>query len=244
VEEPPAPPEEDDGLWPHVEPPSHVQKLVPVHHEHGGDPETPAFEDRVPGATPSAHTGAPLTMRIRIDLAPAAKLKVMLEREWQGAGLQLADEDLVLRAIARAAQEDDRLRLLGNTAGLRYPVADGATVIAIENADRGSLHDAVTARMTGNSNGTGETACAWLLTTVARFGIDEATPELTHNRPVAFAMGVPSPSWTMADGAPVPTTTVTLCVAHEPAAVTAWAAARLLARVRELMGDPYALLGD
>jgi pyruvate/2-oxoglutarate dehydrogenase complex dihydrolipoamide acyltransferase (E2) component len=206
-----------------------------------------AAHERPTEATPewqSAITyvvAAPLVVRGSVRLTELRKMCEQLSREWRDSGIVPRNEDLVLRAAARAALGNPAVAGIGDDAALVTPAPGEDHVAVLRGAGRGALREQVS-RLTAAANRDEQPAFAFTVSTFADFGIDEAVPVLPDGHVFAFAMGATRPGNAMEDGIPAPVMTLTL--AYSPDRMSQGDAAALFARVRELIEAPYALLAD
>lgn len=174
-----------------------------------------------------------LMMRARVELAEARKLEEQLAREWRASGISPAFEDVLVRAVARALDEGG----FGGGVVLRW-FEDGCEQwAALHGAAVLPFREAVEFIRSG-TGGAHDAGC--VITTYA--GIDEATPAPPDE--AFFALGVGDEArdvrWDGRRRMMVPVVTLTL--AFDGSRVSEFAAARFLARVRDLVEAPYALL--
>lgn len=184
---------------------------------------------------------APAALRGTVRLTELRKLSDQLGREWRDSAPAPRNEDLVLRAAARAILESEVLAEIGDSAGLVVPGRNEDILKVLPGAARGSLRERVAMLATAGEAGA-ETPCSFTVTTFATYGVDDAIPVIPEGHVLAFAMGATRPGSTMEDGIPAPVMTLTL--AYLPDRITQGEAATLFARVRELVEAPYALLAD
>jgi pyruvate dehydrogenase E2 component (dihydrolipoamide acetyltransferase) len=173
-----------------------------------------------------------LTMRSAIDLTEAHKLRAQLGREWQGDAP--GNEDVVVRAAGRALAE------LGadGSVTLRTFAGGHARSALLRDAGRVPFREAVAELHSGADAGEAEAACV-----VSLFEeVDEAEPLLTNGASFAFAIGGERTTVRWEGERAVPAATLTLTLSCDPDRVEPFEAARFLARVRELVESPYALL--
>ena len=183
----------------------------------------------------------PLILRGTIRMTEARKLCDQLGREWRDAPARPENEDLVLRAIARAAAERELALPDGGVAGLVIPLAGGDRMAILSGAARGSFKEQV-ARLDQSSREASYADCGITLVSFRHFGIEEATPLLPEGHSVAFAMGALR-AGSLAEG-DVPVPVMALTMAYNPDALSMGDAALLFARAGELIEAPYALLAD
>ncbi|MCZ2108615.1 MAG: hypothetical protein LC118_03470 [Dehalococcoidia bacterium] len=174
-----------------------------------------------------------LMMRVRVQLAEARKLEEQLAQAWSEAGLSPAFEDVLVRAVGRALAEGG----FGGGIVLRW-FEDGCEQwAALHGAAELPFREAVEAIRSGTGSAQ-DAGC--VITTYA--GIDEASPGAPGD--AFFALGVGDEArdmrWDGRRRMMVPVVTLTL--AFDGSRVSEFAAARFLARVRELVEAPYALL--
>lgn len=204
------------------------------------DPETapspiPSEAERTWALARPMH-GQVLTMSTSVNLSEALKMRDQLTREWRLQGLRPGLEDIALRAVARALAQ-----LPGEPEGIVSisHVVDGVEEVrALPGAAFRPFRDAVNALPDGEPAPIGCVVTSYLDT-----AIDSATPRLLQGHRIAIALGAErqQPAWT---GDFVPTAVSTLSIAFEAAAIPDAAAGVFIARVRELMESPYALLAD
>lgn len=183
----------------------------------------------------------PLILRGTIRMTEARKLCDQLGREWKEAPARPENEDLVLRAVARAAAERDLAPPDGGAAGLVIPLAGGDRIAVLRGAGRGSFKEQV-ARLNQSSRDSSYADCGVTLVSFRHFGIEEATPLLPEGHSVAFAMGALRPGAAAEGDVPVPVMVLTM--AYNPDVLSMGDAALLFARTGELVEAPYALLAD
>jgi pyruvate dehydrogenase E2 component (dihydrolipoamide acetyltransferase) len=189
-----------------------------------------------PGARqPVAVAGAARYLRVCVDLREAHKMRGHLAREWHG--VEPRDEDVLVRAAARVLAEAGR----GDSIALVVPEREGERSSALGSAAALPFRAAVEALAAGWGTSPGGPH-AFEIVSFDEWGLDEAVPELRDGRPLALSAGAVC-QWAIVEGGAVvaaPVTTLTL--AYDPAVVGAGEAAWFLARVRELVEAPYALL--
>ena len=183
----------------------------------------------------------PLVLRGTIKMTEARKLCDQLGREWREAPARPENEDLVLRAIARAAAERELAGNDGGIAGLVIPLAGGDRIAILRGAARGSFKEQV-ARLDQSSRDATYGDCEVTLVSFRHFGIEEATPFLPEGHSVAFAMGALRPGTNPEGDMPLPVMVLTMV--YNPDALSMGDAALLFARTGELIEAPYALLAD
>ena len=79
------------------------------------------------------------------------------------------------------------------------------------------------------------------MTSFVPFGLEEGTPPLPQGHPFALGIGA---SRVVHEPEVAPMPVMTLVLAYTPELIAVGQAARLLARVRELLEAPYALFAD
>jgi pyruvate/2-oxoglutarate dehydrogenase complex dihydrolipoamide acyltransferase (E2) component len=175
-------------------------------------------------------------MSTTVTLSEALKMRDQLTREWRTQGLRPTLEDIALRAVARALAElpGD----LEGTVSLSQVVDGVAEVRALPGAAFRPFRDAVNALPDGEAAPVGCIVTSYLDT-----AIEVATPRLLQGHRIAVALGAErqQPAWT---GDFVPTPVSMISIAFEAATIGDAEAATFIARVRELMESPYALLAD
>ncbi|MEZ4481547.1 MAG: hypothetical protein R3B97_10410 [Dehalococcoidia bacterium] len=205
--------------------------------------DTAGFEGPAPWGDPASVYIAPppLVLRGTIKMTEARKLCDQLGREWREAPARPENEDLVLRAIARAAAERELAGDDGGIAGLVIPLAGGDRIAILRGAARGSFKEQV-ARLDQSSRDATYADCEVTLVSFRHFGIEEATPFLPEGHSVAFAMGALRPGTNPEGDVPLPVMVLTMV--YNPDALSMGDAALLFARTGELIEAPYALLAD
>ncbi len=191
------------------------------HSELGAAPETP---DAVQAA---------LSMRVTVDLVETHKLRAQLGREWRDADLSPTNADVVVRAVGRAAIE------FGGDGSVALRTFDGEQARAVMLRDAGLVpfRQAVL-ELRKNEPGPIDAACI-----VSLFeDVDEAEPPLEPGSSFALAIGGERSAVRWDGERAGPGAELTLTLRCDPALVEPFEAARFLARVRELVEAPYALL--
>jgi pyruvate/2-oxoglutarate dehydrogenase complex dihydrolipoamide acyltransferase (E2) component len=189
-------------------------------------------------------SGAPLFIRVAIDVSEATKMREQLTREWWGSNIRPTDQDVVLRAIARALHESAAFRRRTDVVGLRPLAGSSRTVHLLADAATRPFRDAVASLAALRATPGADMGCLCTLTDFGEFELDDAVPALPAGQPLAFAMGVVRDAVRF-DGETVRRASqIVLTLSYDPDAMPEGAAARLLARVRELVEAPYALLAD
>jgi pyruvate/2-oxoglutarate dehydrogenase complex dihydrolipoamide acyltransferase (E2) component len=167
-----------------------------------------------------------LNMTVLLDMTEAARMRSVCQREWEADGLVPLMEDVLLRGIAHSITEhvDDAA-----TAGLLIAGMESDVAVALNEPAARAFKTVVQERVDGGNSSF--EAADWILVSVAAAGVTSATPRLDGARTVAFACG-------HIDDADK----LILTMAYDPARMGEGAAARLLARVREVVQAPYAML--
>lgn len=174
-------------------------------------------------------------VRVRADLREVHKMRAQLAREWKP--VEPRDEDVVVRAVARVLAEAD----LSDSIALIVPERDGMRSSVVAEASSTPFRTAVEALAAG-WEAPFEDDHAFDVVSFGEWGIDEGAPELRDGRPLALSVGAVR-AWAIVEGDQVvPAPVVTLTLAYDGWTVTAGQAAWFLARVRELLEAPYALL--
>ena len=242
---PPREPVFDSAAGPDFPPGSLVSfdppEAAPEHHEvptaEEPTPPSPAQE-----APPTADVGKrrpeTLKLRVQVNFSEVRKLCEQLAREWRAEGLKPADEDVVVRAFARAM---DGAGLLGpeKRVTLRRVTAFGEIRVPLANAGLRPFHEAVAERSRPAAT------VGWAgpeIVSFSQIGIHDGDVRLAEGVRAALAFGAPV-SLSVREGARstmAPHVTITLAVDAEVLGENA--AGMLLARIRELLEAPYALL--
>ena len=181
-----------------------------------------------------------LTLKVSVHMAEARKMRDQLAREWRAWNVAPDDDDIVVRALARAAMEDEHLRQRGDSIGL--VLTDGAEerVAVLEGASRGQFRERVES-LSAARQGTPQGNCVATVTSFAAFGLDEGTPPLPDDHPFALSVGAIRSVYEVGQ---IPVPMVSLVLAYTPELMAVGQAARLLGRVKELLEAPYALFAD
>lgn len=225
----------------------------------GPAPSLPASELPPPAVPPGVHAlnldqleerridhppGQPLFARITVDVTEAGKMRDELTREWMGSNIRPTDEDIVLRAIARALHESAAFRRRTDVVGVRPLNGASRSVHLLADAATRPFRDAVASLAALRDTPGAELACLCTLTNYGDFGLDDATPALLAGQPLAFAMGAVREIPRLRGDRPQRALVLTLTLSYDSDAMPDGAAARLLSRVCGLVEAPYALLAD
>lgn len=179
-------------------------------------------------AAEAADEGQVLTMEVRVSASEAARAVHVLAREWREFTPAPIVEDLVLRAFARALAEAG---FEASPAGLTLVTPGSDHAVAIEDAEARGFRDAVQARAAGGDE-SAERA-AWTLVSFRECGIRAATPAVAGGHTMAAAMGAIDEASAMS-----------ITMSYDSSRLGQGEAARLLARVRTLVEEPYGLLSS
>jgi pyruvate/2-oxoglutarate dehydrogenase complex dihydrolipoamide acyltransferase (E2) component len=202
--------------------------------------EDPPYADAFPSAANSpearfsaiaaeaAAEGQVLTMEVLIGASEAVRAVRVLAREWREFTPAPTVEDLVLRAFAMALAESG---FESSPAGLTVVTAGSDHAVAIADADGRGIRDAVQARAAGGDESTERVA--WTLVSFRECGIRAAEPALARGHTMAAAMGAIDEASAMS-----------VTMAYDSSRLGQGEAARLLARVRSLVEEPYGLLSS
>lgn len=217
-------------------PPVKETSLPPV--ERGELP----LEGRRPVRLPSPGLATAPYLRLDAVVAEANKLCAQLRREWAASGLAPSVEDVVLRAVAHAMAESPLLAHFGDSVALSAPGAGEEQRTVLTVAAVRPFREAVAERAGVAHPPASDASCAATVISFASLGISDASPGTLPGEPVALAIGAPRTVAAFEGGRAIPAVVITLTLAYDPAWVTVAVAAGLLARVRELVEAPYALL--
>jgi pyruvate/2-oxoglutarate dehydrogenase complex dihydrolipoamide acyltransferase (E2) component len=166
-----------------------------------------------------------LTMEVWIDATQALRAAAALAEEWRGDEPPIV-EDLVLRAFARALAENGQEP---SPAGLSRVTPLSDYTVAISAAGERNLREAVRVRAAGGD--TAADGAVWWLLSLRESGIDRGQPPLSAGHALAASMGaIGGRGW------------MSVTMAYDSARAGPGEAARILARVRRLVEEPYALL--
>jgi hypothetical protein len=174
---------------------------------------------------PEAHV---LTMEVRIGAAEALRAVRVLAGEWRDLAPSPLVEDLVLRALATAIEEAG---LESSPAGLTLVTPGSDHAVAVSGAARRGFRDAVKARA-GGGDEPAERA-AWTLVSFRECGIRAAEPAPGDGDTLAASLGAIDEAGAMS-----------VTIAYDSSRIGPGDAARMLARVRSLVEEPYGLLSS
>ncbi|MEX0782728.1 MAG: lipoyl domain-containing protein [Dehalococcoidia bacterium] len=188
--------------------------------------------------------GSPLFLRVAIDVTEATKMREQLTREWWGSNVRPLDQDIILRAIARALHESAAFRRRTDVVGVRPLSGTSRTVHLLGDAATRPFRDAVASMAALRETLGAEMPCLCTLTDLGDLGLDDGMPALPGGQPLAFAMGAVRDVARFEGDKPRRASELILTLSYDSDAMPEGAAARLLSRVRELVEAPYALLAD
>lgn len=174
-------------------------------------------------ATASAQV---LTMTMSVDLTEADRMRGAFDREWGAEGPSPMLEDVVFRAIAWALESTP---FAGGTGAMLVATTDCDLAFAVREPASRSFRDGVAARAAVGDEAF--ESAAWLFVSLASLGVSSATPRLEPGRHMSFALGAK-------DGG----NRASLEIAYDSSRWSEGSAARLLARVRDILDLPYAML--
>jgi len=247
-EEEPAPLEAAVAPAVHVEepaPPAHVASAVqePVAEQTPPSHE-PAQQSEAPGSVPPSRAERTpiLFVRASANVSEAAKMKAQLAREWRAAGLRPGDEDIVVRAVAHALRESPSFAGFDDTIGLCALEEEGIAVRLLRGAASRPFRDAVMALAEQAPHSGDDQPSACTVTSFGEFSLDEGIPQLRPGQVIAITMGAVRPGTAYNGDRPEQVPMMTITLAYDAAVIHEGAAVRLLARIRDLVEAPYALL--
>ncbi len=202
--------------------------------------EDPPFADAFPAGVTAGHVsrfiavaaeasaGAEaLTMELRLDAAQALRAVGVLAWEWHELEPPIV-EDLVLRAFARALGESG---LDSSPAGLTRITLESDHAVAIRDASERGFREAVGVRAAGGD--TAADRAAWWLLSLRETGVLMGQPPLDAGHALAASIGAIDESGWMS-----------VTMAYDSSRLGPGEAARILARVRRLVEEPYGLLSS
>lgn len=166
-----------------------------------------------------------LTVQVRADAREAARAVGVLAREWRTFGVTPLIEDLVMLATARAL---DERHLEPAPAGLVLGGWESDGSFAFSDVAGSTVRDLASIRESGGDEDFER--AAWVLVSLSELGIDSVQPRLPAGMAVALGLGA------VAGG------TVTLTMSFDSAVLAETEAGRVLARIRQLIEEPYGLL--
>lgn len=167
-----------------------------------------------------------LTMTMAVDLTEADRMRGAFAREWGEDGPTPLLEDVVFRAIARALEDTP---FAGGTGAMLVATTSCDLAFAVREPASRSFREGVAAR-----EAVGDEAfesAAWLFVSLAALGVTSASPRLEPGRHMSFALGAQDAANRAA-----------LKIAYDSSKWSEGSAARLLARVRDILDLPYAML--
>lgn len=167
-----------------------------------------------------------LTMTMVVDLTEAERMRGAFDREWGPDGPSPMLEDVVFRAIAWALEETP---FGGGTGAMLVATPDSDLAFAVREPASRSFRDGVTARAAVGDEAF--ESADWLFVSLAALGVSSATPRLEPGRHMSFSLGAKDPS-----------NRASLKIAYDSSRWSEGSAARLLARVRDILDLPYAML--
>ncbi len=167
-----------------------------------------------------------LSMEVAVPVAEAHRAVRVLAREWNDPGAEPIIEDLVVRAMARAMEE---WGVPSSPVGLTRVRASSDESVALAEASRRDFREAVRGRASGGDRAFDDSV--WVLTSVREIGIRAAQPVLTAGHVLAATLSSVDQAGTIG-----------VTIAYESSRIGVGDAARLLARVRMLLEEPYGLL--
>ncbi|MCC6958481.1 MAG: hypothetical protein IT301_01420 [Dehalococcoidia bacterium] len=171
-------------------------------------------------------TAQVLTMTMVVNLGEAERMRGAFEREWGEQGPAPMLEDVVFRAIAWALEDTP---FAGGTGAMLVATTECDLAFAVREPAARSFRDGVTARAAVGDEAF--ESAAWLFVSLASLGVSSATPRLEPGRHMSFALGARDDAGR-----------ASLKIAYDSALWSEGSAARLLARVRDILDLPYAML--
>jgi len=193
-------------------------------------------------SAPGTASASVLFIRVTADLSECHKMCDQLAKEWGVAGIVPRIEDIVVRALARALRELPAFDCAG-TIAVRSLTPEAEAFRVLHNAGSRPFRDAVAA-LAGHSAEDAASDYDCVVTSFTALGIEDATPRLDRGRPFALAIGATRKVVTLVGDRPLQRRVASLVVAYDAAIIEDCTAARLVARVRELVESPYALLAE
>jgi pyruvate/2-oxoglutarate dehydrogenase complex dihydrolipoamide acyltransferase (E2) component len=214
------------------------------------DSPSDLFEARLPVAEAALIPGAastdprPLFARATIDVTEALKMRDQLTREWLGSNIRPTEEDIVLRAVARALHESAAFRRRNDVVGVRPLAGSSRSVLVLADAATRPFRDAVASLAALRTTPGSDLRGICTLTNYGAFGLDDAMPALVPGQLLAFAMGSVRLVPVFRGDQPMRASVLALTLTYDSNTLPEGAAARLLSRVCELVEAPYALLAE
>ncbi|MBI2766954.1 MAG: 2-oxo acid dehydrogenase subunit E2 [Chloroflexi bacterium] len=209
-----------------------------------GPEETIVHDAPVVSTAPTSFASVPLVLRTTVALGEVRKLRAQLGREWRQSGAEPTDEDVVIRAVARALLGVGPLWLRGDDIGLLLAERDTERLCVVRGAAHRPFRDAVTELAAVRKTADDNADCACTVVNFGEHGIDEGVPPLPEGHAFALALGavrdVPVFEGEQVRRGQVAVVTIAYSPEYLPVGEAAW----LLGRVRELLEAPYALLAD
>jgi pyruvate/2-oxoglutarate dehydrogenase complex dihydrolipoamide acyltransferase (E2) component len=167
-----------------------------------------------------------LTMTMTVDLTEAERMRAAFEREWQPEGPSPMLEDVVFRAIAWALEDTP---FGGGTGAMLVATTDSDLAFGVREPAARSFRAGVEARAAVRDEAF--ESADWLFVSLAALGVSSATPRLEAGRHMSFALGAEDAL-----------RRASLKIAYDSSRWSEGSAARLLARVRDILDLPYAML--
>lgn len=167
-----------------------------------------------------------LTMTMSVDLTEADRMRGAFDREWGSEGPSPMLEDVVFRAIAWALEDTP---FAGGTGAMLVATTECDLAFAVREPASRSFRDGVTARAAVGDEAF--ESASWLFVSLASLGVSSATPRLEPGRHMSFALGAKDAA-----------NRASLKIAYDSSQWSEGSAARLLARVRDILDLPYAML--
>jgi len=166
-----------------------------------------------------------LVMDTGIPVGEASRAVRVLGREWADPEASPIIEDLVLRAFARALEE---WSITDGPVALTLVTGESDETIGLAEAGHREFREAVRLRAGGGDCAAEN--CAWSVTSARVLGIRSGQPRLTAGHALAvFVGGVDQAG------------TIGVTIAYDSSRIGIGDAARILARARLLMEEPYGL---
>ncbi|MGH2460829.1 MAG: dihydrolipoamide acetyltransferase family protein [Chloroflexota bacterium] len=207
----------------------------------------------------SQQTVAEVTLTAEVDVAEIVKLREQVSGEWEKQhGIKVSYNDVIIRAVARALREhpnlnsslaDDGIHVHADVnVGMGVAVDSGLIVPVIRHTDQKSLLEIARAsrdlaqlarqNQLGRDEVTGGT---FTVSNMGMLGVEAFTPIINWPECAILGVGQIAERAVVRDGQIVVRPTMWLSLTFDHRIVDGAPAARFLARIRQLLENPYLL---
>jgi pyruvate dehydrogenase E2 component (dihydrolipoamide acetyltransferase) len=207
----------------------------------------------------SQQTVAEVTLTAEADVAEVVKLREQVSAEWEKQhGFKVSYTEVIVKAVARALKEhpylnsslvDDGIHLHQDVnVGVAVAIDDGLIVPVIRNCDQLALVDIaravrdVTDRARKGQLGRDDvTGGTFTISNMGMLGVEAFTPIINWPECAILGVGRIAERAVVRDGQIVARPTMWLSLTFDHRIVDGAPAGRFLARVRQLLENPYLL---